>query len=35
MNYILIMTEGTDEKALIDVLIEKDLLKFNLDIVNP
>ena len=29
------MTEGTDEKALIDVLIEKDLLKFNLDIVNP
>ena len=35
MNYILIMTEGTDEKALIDVLIEKGLLKFNLDIVNP
>ena len=31
MNYILIMTEGTDEKALIDVLIEKDLLKFNLE----
>ena len=31
MNYIRIMTEGTDEKALIDVLIEKDLLKFNLE----
>ena len=28
MNYKLIMTEGTDELALIDVLIEKDLLIF-------
>lgn len=29
MNYILIMTEGTDEKAFIDVLLDKRILKFS------
>lgn len=29
MNYILIMTEGTTELALLDVLLEKGILKFN------
>lgn len=28
MNYILIMTEGTTELAFLDVLLEKNLLKF-------
>ena len=28
MNYILIMTEGTDEKAFLDVLLEKGMLKY-------
>lgn len=28
MNYILIMTEGSDEKAFIELLIERGLLKF-------
>lgn len=29
MNYILIMTEGTTELALLEVLLEKGMLKFN------
>lgn len=29
MNYNLIMTEGTDEKAFLDVLLDKGMLKFN------
>ena len=29
MNYILIMTEGTTELAFLDVLLEKNILKFN------
>lgn len=29
MNYILIMTEGTAELALLEVLLEKGMLKFN------
>ncbi len=28
MNYILIMTEGSDEKELLDILLERNLLKF-------
>ena len=30
MNYILIMTEGTTELAFLDVLLEKNILKFEL-----
>lgn len=29
MNYILIMTEGTTELAFLDVLLEKNILKFD------
>ena len=31
MNYILIMTEGTTELAFLDVLLEKNILKFLLE----
>lgn len=29
MNYILIMTEGTDEQALLNILLERNILKFD------
>lgn len=28
MNYILIMTEGSDELALVNVLLDRGILKF-------